>query len=134
MNLIRIIKLLYFHHHHYIFDTITEESCDLSTLYTHPYLNDLNFDYTVAADIPYSNTVMDQRNLHIILKPKLRGMNYAITINAHDSNFQISNLQLELNITEIPAIKFKEESGYTDLYFNTKTITIKRSYQYANYL
>ena len=106
------------------FNTITEESYDLSTLYTYPYLNYLSFDYTIDQDIPYSNTVMEQSNLNIILKPKLRGMNYAITINVYDNNFQISNLELDLNINEIPAIKFKEESEYTDLYFNTKTITI----------
>ena len=106
------------------FNSIAEESYDLSTLYTYPYLNYLIFDYTVDQYIPYSNTVMEQSNLNIILKPKLRGKNYTITINAYDSNFQISNSNLYLNINEIPAIRFIDEEYYTDSYVNTKTITI----------
>ena len=106
------------------FNSITEESYDLSTLYTYPYLNYLNFDYTVEPYIPYSNTVMEQSNLHIILKPKLRGKHYTITINTYDNNFQISNLELDVDINEIPAIKFKAESEYINSNFNTKTITI----------
>jgi alpha-tubulin suppressor-like RCC1 family protein len=106
------------------FDSIIEESYDLSTLYEYPYLDYLYFDYTVDQDIPYSNTVMEQSNLTIILKPKLRGKNYTITINAYDNYFQISNLELAVDINEIPAIKFKNEDQYADSYFNRKIITI----------
>ena len=105
------------------YNSIVEETYNLSTLYTYPYLNYLEFKYDINIDIPYSNTVMEQSNLNIILKPKFRGKNYTITIDAYD-RFEHSNVELTINIDEIPAIRFTDENEYADRDSNIKSINV----------
>ena len=105
------------------FNNIDERHYDLSTLYTYPYLNYLEFTYNIDSDIPYNDTVMEQSNLHIILKPKLRGKNYNITIIASDL-FTHSNTELNININETPAIRFTDEDEYPNDSAYSKPITI----------
>jgi len=107
------------------FDNINEVIYNLENYYTYTYLKYLNFTYFLNENnIPYNNTIIEQSNLNIIIKPKYRGKLYTVNIDAYDSNFGINNINLNFKINEIPAIRFVDELEYPDTINLIKNIDI----------
>jgi hypothetical protein len=111
------------------FENINNYIYDVSTLYTtYPYVEFLSFRYTVDTEIPYSTTVLEQSNLNLVFTPKLRGKNYTTTIEAYDrftdEDPTHSNIDLKINVKEVPAIKFDFEPVFPNKSSNIHTIVV----------